>query len=506
MDSNSSSNKRIAKNTIFLYIRSIFLLVITLYTSRVTLQVLGVEDYGIYHVVGGVVAMFSMLSSTLAAASQRFITYALGEKDEVQLKKVFSTCITLHIILGIIVIMLLEVLGVWFLNTKMNIPTVRLNTASYVMHFSIATFFVGVISVPYNAIIIAHEKMNAFAYISILEGLLKLGIVFLLTIISWDKLYLYAALHFVISIILRSIYSIYSTKHFKETQGISFRVDKPLFKEMFAFAGWNLLGEGSLVLRNQGMDILINLFFGVVLNAAKGISNQVQAAVNQLVDNFTVAIKPQLTKSIAQENFERANILINNGAKIAFTLTLIVAMPIILCANEILSIWLVDVPDYAQSMVVVSMIYLIVNGFSKLPIHAVLSYGNIKQFQLIQGGLKLLAMPVAFLLLRFGLGPLTTLWVNVLISAICLIPIVLFLRKQIGFNIKWFLKEVIIPCMSSFIFAYLLAYEFGILISSHILFLAPTSIILSVMFMWFIGINKKERSFILVQIRQKIKK
>ena len=236
MSDNSSANKRLAKNTVFLYFRSIFLLLISLYTSRVTLKVLGVEDFGIYQVVGGVVAMFSILSSTLASASQRFITFALGEKDIEKLKKVFSTSLTLHIALGIILVALLELLGIWFLNTKVNIPSERLPIAGYVMHFSIATFFVRVISVPYNAVITAHEKMDAFAFISILEGVLKLGSVLLLSVVSWDKLLLYGVLQFVISLLLRSIYSIYSSKHFEEARNITFRIDKPLFKEMFAFA------------------------------------------------------------------------------------------------------------------------------------------------------------------------------------------------------------------------------------------------------------------------------
>ena len=318
MSNYSIQNKKIVKNTIFLYIRSIIMMLVSLYTSRIVLQVLGVEDYGIYNLVGSVVAMFSMLSSTLSSASQRFITYALGGNDSENVRKVFSTCVTLHVVLGIIVVFLLEVLGVWFLNNQLNIPQSRLYVAHWVFQFSILTFFINVISVPYNAVIIAHEKMSAFAYISIIDGLLKLVIAVLLIWITLDKLLLYSILHAIVAISIRFIYLTYCKRHFIETRNISFHVNKHLFKEMFSFSGWNLIGNGSLILRNQGIDIILNLFFGVSVNAAKGISNQVQAAVHQFVGNFTSSINPQLTKSVAQKNYERTRALIIHGPRFAF--------------------------------------------------------------------------------------------------------------------------------------------------------------------------------------------
>lgn len=458
MSDNTSSNRRIAQNTIFLYFRSIFLLLISLYTSRVTLQVLGVEDYGIYQVVGGVVAMFSMLSSTLASASQRFITYALGKNDKEILKKVFSTCITLHIALATIVVLLLEIIGLWFLSNKLNIPTERLVTAEWVMQFSIATLFVNIISIPFNALITAHEKMSAFAYISILDGLLKLGSIFLLTIIRWDKLFLYAAFHFVIALIIRVIYSSYSSSHFEEAKKVNPTIDKSLFKEMFSFAGWNLFGNGSLILRNQGIDIVLNLFFGVAVNAAKGISNQVQTAALQLVGNFTTAMRPQLTKSIAQGNYIRAFSLINTGSRYSFLMMAIIAIPIMTCTPGILSFWLGNVPQYTVEFIQWTMVYSLLNTWSKMLIHAILSKGDIRAYQIVVGGTKLLAMPIVFIVLKFDINPLWGIWVNIIIEIASLIESLYFNKKQLNLNYSGYVKDVILRGLAVFIIAFCLSY------------------------------------------------
>ena len=320
MSNNSASNKRIAKNTLFLYFRSIFLILITLYTSRVILQSLGVRDFGIYNVVGGVVAMFSMLSGSMQTATQRFLTFALGKNDFTNLKKVFMTSISIHIALGAILVVLLEVVGTWFLYNKMNIPAERVDIAFWVLQFSIATLFVNVISVPYNAAIIAHEKMATFAYISILDGLLKLGIAFAIVYTPYDRLIMYALLMFGLSLLNRIMYTMYSHRHFEETQHVKLGIEKGLFQEMFSFAGWNLFGSGSKLLRNQGVDILLNMFFGVTVNAAKGLSNQVHHAVYQFITNFQTAVNPQLTMSVAQTDYKRTHTLIIQGSRFSFYL------------------------------------------------------------------------------------------------------------------------------------------------------------------------------------------
>lgn len=278
MSDNQSNKKRIAKNTLLLYVRMLFLMVISLYTSRVILNALGVNDFGIYNVVGGVVAMFSILSGSLSAAISRFITFELGKKDEEGLKKVFSASVTIQLALSAIIVILIEAVGVWFLNEKMSIPANRMYAANWVLQFSVITFVINLISVPYNATIIAHERMSAFAYISIFEGVGKLAIAFLITLAPFDRLIFYSILMCSIAVAVRLVYGTYCKRHFVECT-YHFRWDKELLKRMFGFAGWNFIGATSAILRDQGGNIILNLFFGPAVNAARGIANQVNNAM-----------------------------------------------------------------------------------------------------------------------------------------------------------------------------------------------------------------------------------
>lgn len=313
----SQNNKRIAKNTLLLYFRMLFMMVVSLYTSRVVLNALGVEDFGIYNVVGGVVAMFSMLSGSLSAAITRFITYELGTGNQENLKKIFSSAVTIQLWLAILIIFLAEAVGVWFLNVKMNIPEIRMTAANWVFQFSVLTFAVNLISVPYNASIIAHERMSAFAYISILEAIGKLAIAFLVVVSSIDRLVFYAILMCVVALIVRLAYGFYCKRHFDECT-YHFIFDKDLLKRMFGFAGWNFIGAASSILRDQGGNIIINLFAGPTVNAARGIAFQVNNAIHGFVSNFMTALNPQITKSYASGNSDYMMILICQGARLSF--------------------------------------------------------------------------------------------------------------------------------------------------------------------------------------------
>lgn len=497
MADNLANNKKIAKNTIYLYFRSIFLLLVNLYTSRVVLQVLGVEDFGTYNVVGGVVAMFSMLGSTMREASQRFINFALGEDDRKNIRKVFSTSCTTHILLAAIISLLIEVIGVWFLYHGIKIPEARLTAAFWVMQFSVMGLFVNVISVPYNALIIAHEKMNAFAYISILEGILKLGSVFLLLIFSWDKLILYAFFHLLISVLIRFIYTRYSKKNFDEARNIKYSIDKPLFKEMFAFAGWNLFGSGSLVLRNQGIDVLLNVFYGVTVNAAKGVSNQVQHAVHTLVGNFTTSIKPQLIKSVAQQDYKRANSLIFKGTTISFYLMMLFTVPLYVCANEVLSLWLVKVPDYAVDMVKLSFVYLLMDALSRFLISGLLAYGDIRNFQLIVGTLKLMTFPLAWIMLVCGGSPLTGIWANIIIEVAAIGWRLKLASQRLHVDIRKFVLNVICKswgvCLLSIVVP-LLTYSY---LTTNLIIEGLISVSCVLLTIWFVGADKQEKKYII---------
>ena len=345
-----SNNKRIAKNTIILYFRMIITMTVSLYTSRIVLKALGVEDYGIYNVVGGVISMFSILSGSLSAAISRFLTFEIGKRNFERVKIIFSTSINIQIILAFLIIILAEIIGVWFLNNKMVIPEGRLVAANWVLQCSIITFAINLISVPYNAIIVAYERMKAFAYVSIIEVILKLLIVYILLISRLDKLILYAILLLCISIIIRFIYGIYCKIHFKESN-YSFVFDKELMRSMTGFAGWNFFGAGSHLLMTQGVNMLMNVFFGVAVNAARGIAVQVDGSVMSFVSNFTTALNPQITKSYASEEKGYMFSLMCAGAKYSFFLLLILSLPILFQTETILYIWLGQVPEYACNFI-----------------------------------------------------------------------------------------------------------------------------------------------------------
>lgn len=315
-----TSNKRIAKNTLLLYARMILLLSISLYTSRVVLATLGVSDYGVYNVVGGIVLILCFLNNSMAGATQRFLNIELGKKSEDGVVKVFRTAQYIHLIIAVIVFLLAETIGIWFLNTYMNIPSERMIAANYVFQFSICSFLVSIISVPYNATIIAHERMSAFAYISILEAVLKLAIVFLLMVVSFDKLIFYAALMAIVQIIVRFSYSGYCRRHFIECKKYSLKYDKDLLHQMMGFSGWTIFGALGSISHTQGISIIINIFFGAAVNAAQSIANQVNMVVNQFVTNFMISLNPQIVKNYAAHDLEQMHSLVKRGSKMFFFL------------------------------------------------------------------------------------------------------------------------------------------------------------------------------------------
>lgn len=506
MSKASTYNKRIAKNTVLLYFRSVFLILINLYTSRVILQSLGISDYGIYNVVGGMVTMFTMISSSMASATQRFITFSIGENNFDKLRKVFSTSITLHIILGAILVFLIEIFGVWFLYAKLNIPGERLSMAFWVLQLSIATLFVNIISVPYNAAIIAHEKMSAFAYISILDGILKLVIAYCLLLATTDRLVLYALLMFMLALTDRIIYSVYSNHNFEETRKFRLRIDRALFYEMASFAGWNMFGNGSKMLRNQGVDIILNLFFGVTVNAAKGICNQVHNAVYQFVSNFQTAVTPQLTMSVAQKDFNRTHTLIIQGGRFSFYMLCIFAIPLIVAAPEVLSLWLVKVPDYTVEFVRWTLVYLLLDSLSRFLINTILAYGHIKTYQIVVGGIKLLVLPMVYIWLIFGGSPLSGIWANIILEVFSLCLRMYFNKRYNGLQWQSYIKETIVPCWGVFAITLIASVLLRIYVSSNVFFLVLASGLVSSFIIANVGLKKSERILVANKIHSYILK
>lgn len=396
----SINNRRIAKNTLLLYFRMLLMIVINLYTSRVILQVLGVKDFGINNVVGGVITMLGFLTGSLAAASSRYITYDLGKGDIATMKKTFGNILSIHLLLALIIVIIGETIGLWFMTTQLQIPESREVAAFWGYQFSIVSFVLSVISVPYNASIIAHEKMSAFAYISIADAVLKLVIVYLLLVIPYDKLIVYAALFCCIQVFDRIIYSVYCRKHFKETRsGLSF--DKKLFKEIFAFAGWTMNGNLAVIGYTQGINVLLNIFFGPAVNAARGIAVQVQNVTRQFCTNFQMALNPQLTKSYAIGDYTHMHQLLKVSSKFSFYLMLLISLPLMLEAPLILKWWLDIVPEHTVGFLRMVLCTSILLALSNPIIVAVHATGKLKKFQLIEGTMLLSIVPIAYILLKF---------------------------------------------------------------------------------------------------------
>lgn len=506
MSVKSENNKRIAKNTLLLYFRMLFTMAVALYTSRVVLNSLGIEDYGIYNVVGGVTAMFSILSGSLSAAISRFITFELGKQNLEKLKIVFSTSITVQLLLAVLIVILAEIAGVWFLNAKMNIPADRMYAANWVLQCSIFTFAVNLISVPYNATIIAHEKMSAFAYISIIEVTLKLAAVYILYVFMYDKLIAWAVLLFIISAIIRCIYGIYCKKHFGECT-YHFILDKPLLKEMTGFAGWNFIGNSSSVLRDQGTNIALNLFCGPAVNAARGISFQVHTAIQSFVANFMTALNPQITKSYACGEKNYMMTLIHQGGRLSFYMLLLLSLPILIETPYILKIWLKIVPVHTVNFVRLILIFTLIESISGPLITSMLATGKIRNYQLAVGGLQFMNFPISYFLLKWGSAPEITMVVAICISLCCLFCRVWMLRNAIGLDLKSYIKRVVSNVFLVAIIACIIPILIYLKLDSTLLrlfYVCVASWISTLLVIYYVGLNTGERTFVANKISQQI--
>lgn len=498
MSNTTENNKRIAKNTLLLYFRMLFLMAVSLYTSRVVLNALGVEDFGIYNVVGGIVAMFTVLSGSLSAAISRFITYELGKENQENLNKIFSSAVTIQLGLAGIILLLAESIGLWFLNFKMNIPISRMEAANWVFQFSIFTFAINLISVPYNASIIAHERMSAFAYISILEAIGKLTIAFLIAISPMDKLTFYAILMCVLAFIVRLTYGNYCKRHFSECT-YHFSWDKQLLKQMFGFAGWNFIGASSAILRDQGGNIVINLFCGPTVNAARGIAFQVNNAVNQFVTNFMTALNPQITKSYASGDKEYMMTLIFQGARLSFYMLFLLSLPILINTHYILTLWLKMVPEHAIAFVQLTLIFALSESISQPLITAMLATGKIRNYQIIVGGLQMMNLPISYIFLRIGFFPEIVIIIAIIISQSCLIARLLMLRKMINISLKKYMKKVYCNIITVMIISSIIPFMLTINNDETFLTFILQSFITiacTIITIYYIGCSKSEKLFI----------
>lgn len=443
----AANNKRIAKNTLILYVRMIFVMLVSLYTSRLVLSALGIEDYGIYNVVGGVVAMFGFLNGAMVVSTQRYLAFEVGCGDEGRPRSVFITSVHIHLLIALVVVIFAETAGLWFLNTQMTISEDRMDAARWVYQFSIMSTVVSFVTVPYNAVIVAHEKMSAFAYISILEVGLNLMIALCLLKADTDRLILYAALFFCVQGIISMTYGIYCRRHFSEAR-YKLEINTGLFKEMFSYSAWNIWGSLASVCGTQGINILLNIFFGPAVNAARGVAVQVQAAVNKFATNFQMALNPQIIKYYAIGERDNMHTLICRSSRFSYCLMFCISLPIFFEADMILGLWLKEVPQYASIFVKFVLCVSLINATANPLMTAAQATGKIKIYQAVLGGIQIAVLPTAFMFLKLGGHPASAFLVEIVIYFIAFIVRILMVRGMIQLQVKTYFKNVLMKCLA----------------------------------------------------------
>ncbi len=504
--SNIKNNKRIFKNTLFLYFRMILTLGVSLYTSRVVLNILGVEDFGIYNVVGGVVTMMAFLSGAMSSSTQRFLSFEMGKNDIRQLHNVFKMSMNIHLLLVLIVILLAESLGVWFLNTQLVIPVERLAAANLVFHCALFSFCCTIVGVPYKAAIIAHEKMNAFAYISIVEVLLKLAMVLLLTQYGDDKLEFYALLLSLVSFVVLCCYYVYARWQFTETC-FSWYWNSLLFKTLFGYTGWSLFGNLSAIATNQGINILLNLYFGATINAARAIAFQVNAAITGFVSSLQTAINPQIVKSYASDNRQYMNQLVISGSKYTFFLLYTLALPVLLQTDLVLRLWLVEPPQNTVIFCQLVLIDALITSLSGSLMAAVQATGRIKRYQVIVGGILLLNLPLSYLVLINGGSADVVFYVVIFTSIIALTFRLLLLQTLINLNVYEFINRVLFKGFFVVVSTLSILYFVDIKTSNVILdfiFMSISIVMVTIFLIYCFGLEKFERDFIRLRLRKSV--
>lgn len=501
-----ANNKRIAQNTLLLYFRMLFMMIVSLYTSRIILSILGIEDFGIYSVVGGVVGIFSFLNGSMATATQRYLTFEIGTGNIEKLKKTFSLCITIHAIIALIIVILAETVGLWLLTTQMTIPAERMDAAMWVYQLSVFTCVILMISVPYNADIIAHEKMGAFAYISIFEVTAKLLIVYLLNCIDYDKLKIYAILMFCIQVIIRSIYGAYCKRHFIETQ-YKFVWDSVLMKEMLGFAGWNMFGIIAGIGITQGVNIILNIFFGPIVNAARGIAVQVQNAITGFSSNFQLALSPQITKSYANHEMEQMHRLVFASSKYSFLLLYFLSLPLLIETDQVLLWWLKEVPTHTSNFIRIMLCISMINVMADAFIVSSQATGKVRMYQILVGGTLLFIVPTSYITLKLGFPPESVFFTHLLYAILAQVVRMYLVHNLIRFSIRNYIKDVIIRIVGVVILSFtlpLFCYLSMEVSLTRFLTVGVTAVISVLISIYFIGLEQNERNFIKNQIRLKL--
>lgn len=495
-------NNRILKNTIYLYIRQIVVLGISLYTSRIILDALGVTDFGLYNVVGGVIVLFSFITSALSNSTGRFFSYAIGKGDVKEIETTFGTFRSLYDILALAILILGETVGLWFVYHYLKIPEDRFTAALWVYHFSVLATVMNVIYLPYQSLIISNEKMSVFAYVSIMEASLKLGIVFLLYASPFDRLIVYAVLIFLLQFVIRCVYTIYCKRKIP-TAKAPLTIKKDLVPEVLKYSGWVLFGSSAYMTYTQGLNILLNIFFGPAVNAARGIAVQVQTGCQNFIVGFQSALYPQLIKSFAKQDLIRMRALLYTACKGSFFLFLLLVLPILLKTGFILDLWLKEVPDYAipftQLILVFSMLRAITNSLN----HAVQATGKIRAYQLVDGLLGLSILPIAYVVIKlFHTDPVSVFWVLVSMEAITVVARIIVGVPRFG-KVGEYLKNVLFPVIYVTIIGAVIPVLVAKVTSDDFwgfIYVGLADVLWTMPIVFFLGLNSKERSLLLEKI------
>jgi len=502
----SDNNKRIAKNTLFLYLRMFVMMVVSLFTSRVVLAVLGAQDYGIYNIIGGVIVLFSFLNSALSAATQRFLNFNLGKRDYAQASGVFCMSMNVYLILSLIIMVLAETDGLWFVNTQLNIPVSRMNAANWVYQFTIVTFIISLIRIPYNASILAFERMDFYAYTSLGEVVLKLLVVYVLYVSSFDKLIVYAFLYTIVPLLITIIYKFFCTKNF-EICRYKRGWNKEIFKNLFGFTGWSLFGSVATMSAQQGLNILINIFCGVTVNAAVGVANQVCAAVNQFVGNFQTAFRPQIIKDFAAGEYDKFYNLIFSASKFSFYMMFVLAFPIMLTIDSILSIWLVKVPLYTNIFCQLILVIMIIEAVASPLWMSVEARGNIRNYQILMSSVIILNFPFAYVVLACGLPVYSVWYVKICVTLLVFVTRCWYIKKYMEFPLGDYVQKVILKIFFVTLVAIPIPLAVKFLLHGFWLNLVAVlaiSFIVSVLDIYFIGLSSSERKMLNSVIIKKI--
>ena len=503
MHSISENNKRIAKNTLFLYVRMLLIMGVTLYTSRVVLQMLGVEDYGIYNVVGGIVVLFTFVNNAMVTSTQRFSNYELGRGDLVTTQHVFSASVTIHLGIALLTFVLAETAGLWFLERYIQYPADRGWAVTLTYQFTILGTCVNIMRAPYNAAIIAHERMSFYAYISVIEAVFRLLIVYLLTWTAWDRLIFYGVLMFVVLALVLACYYLYCRRSFAVCH-YHFFWDKGLFCELLGFSGWSLFGGIANMGASQGLNILLNLFFGVTVNAAMGIANQVQTAVYSFVGNFQTAFNPQIVKSYASGDRNYFIDLIMRTSKYSYFLLFVISFPLYLCCEEVLSLWLGEVPAHTVSFCRLMILFSLLDALQGPLWVSVQATGKIRDYQILMSVMILTNLPLGYLFLRMGYVPEVVLVIRCLLNLLILFFRLWYLRRLYGFPVWRYLQEVVGRVIMVTAVVYPIVYlPLGTIgFAWKIILLGIISLLMDGLAMYYLGLDHKERKLLMTQLNK----